>query len=182
MVRQFIKDLYRGLCSSFNGIGFWFGAVYAICFLVLPAFDLGAKVNAITAIIPLSWRLLILFGFVFISAILTSYSMYKKQQQKIEELQNDSKPTRNSKTNTKQEIRDFLESLNPEILQRIDAKEKVIVIHADIETQTGLIMLSKLPDFDKYLSFEKPRFYESYALNCEPMKIYHLCPKDALIK
>jgi hypothetical protein len=81
MFGRFLKEeLWHGLCSYYNGIGLWFSALYAIFGLLLPTFDLGSKMNAILAIIPFPYRLLILFGFIFISVILTWYWSYKKQQ------------------------------------------------------------------------------------------------------
>lgn len=87
MVWEFIKDLFKGFCRSYNGIGIWFGALSAVFFWLSPNFDLGGKVNATIAIISLPYRLLIVFGFVFVSVILTSYSLYKKQQLIIDGLQ-----------------------------------------------------------------------------------------------
>jgi hypothetical protein len=87
MVKQYIKDLFAGFCRSYDGIGFWFGAISAILLLLLPSFDLGGKMNATLTIMSLSSRLLIVFGFIFISVILTSYSIYKKHREEIADLQ-----------------------------------------------------------------------------------------------
>ena len=86
MVWKFIKDLFKGFCRSYDGIGIWFSALSAALFWLFPSFDSGVKMNAIIATISLPYRLLIVLGFIFISVILTSYSLYNNQQKDIESL------------------------------------------------------------------------------------------------
>jgi hypothetical protein len=181
MVWRFIKELFRGFIHSYNGIGFWLGAVSVICWRLLPLFDLGSKVDAIIAAISLPWRLLILLGFIFISVILTSYSMYKKYHQA-------------AKTDIKQEIRTFLESINPLILQKIDAGEKEIIVSIIPDTHIKLVSLSQQKtDFDKFLSFEWSGYVsgkcDSIIEDLSPTghirpetTEYYLHPKDVLKK
>ena len=88
MVWKFIKDFFKGFFISYNSVGLWFGAVSVICLWLLPTFNLGDEVDTIIATISLPYRLLILLGFIFISVILTSYSLYKKPQKKTKDLQN----------------------------------------------------------------------------------------------
>ena len=69
-------------------------------------------------------------------------------QQKIEE---------NSKVKQgiKQEMRTFLESISPEILRRIDAGRKEILVCISTQDAVKLSNLSERVDFDKYLSFRQ---------------------------
>lgn len=94
--------------------------------------------------------------------------------------------------NTKQEIRTLLESINPLILQKVDARQKEIPMRIGIATQIKLSELSKYPDFDKFLSFKKTKktiigngqagnFIKE--LDEDSFSVgYYLYPKDALIK
>ena len=94
--------------------------------------------------------------------------------------------------NTKQEIRTSLESINPLILQKIDARQKEIHVRIGVATQIKLSELSKQPDFDKYLSFKKTKrtimgdgqvkgIIKELDEN-SLATVYYLYPKDALIK
>ena len=56
------------------------GAVFAVLWLVLPEFDMGATMNALLVIIPFPYRLVILLLLINISLVMTSYSFYKKQR------------------------------------------------------------------------------------------------------
>ena len=55
----------------------------------------------------------------------------------------------------RRKIRNFLKLLNPEILQRINAKEKEIIVSMTVPQETELINLSKIVLFNKFLSIEK---------------------------
>jgi hypothetical protein len=89
MLRQFIRELWHRIRSSYDGIGLWIGAIITILQWLLPTFKLGDKVNAIVATISLTCRLLILQSCLFVSVILASYSLYKKQEEKIKEHQDE---------------------------------------------------------------------------------------------
>ncbi len=61
-----------------------------------------------------------------------------------------------AKTDTKQDIRTFLEDINSEILQKVDAGQKRILISVSIPKQIELLGLSKQHlDFSNYLSFRQ---------------------------
>lgn len=216
MVKQFIKELWHNLCSFRNSLGLWFSAGATILFWLLPTLNLGSKVNDIVATISLPYRLLILLGGIFVSVIFTSYSMYKKREQIISDLQNEmakSQKDQNEKGNIggfaglikaekgkitisdcksdvrfiaksdiKQEIRNFLESIDPTILQRIDAKEKEIFISTNSYQSNKLMQLSEHSDFDEFLSFEKEKSGVIFSSRQGTITGYHLYPKDALIK
>lgn len=79
MVRRFIKELWHNIRSTYDGIGFWLGAIVSILWLVLPTFNLGEKVNTVISTISLTCRLLIIQSCLFVSVILASYRIYKKQ-------------------------------------------------------------------------------------------------------
>jgi hypothetical protein len=173
MAWHFIKNLFKSIFASLNGITTWIGIISFYLLWLLPKSNVGDKVNITIATISLSSRLLILLGFIFISILLTFYSTYKKQQRKIDEL--------GGIKDTKQEIRNFLESINPKILEMVNNGQKEILLSINIPNEVELIRLSKLPDFDKFLLFEKYGFGD-YMLNCTPFVGYRLYPKDALIK
>jgi hypothetical protein len=125
--------------------------------------------------LPVSWLIVIILIILILWLFEASYSIYKKREEKINELSGNNR-------DIKQEIRNFLESIKfvgPEILNKIDAKEEEIVVQMNILNQIKLTELSEHPDFDKFLFFEKG---SSYTLNSEQMAAYHLYPKDALRK
>jgi uncharacterized membrane protein (DUF106 family) len=83
MIWQFIKDLLYGIFLSLNSITTWIGFA-SLAFFFLPRLE--GKVNKrVRKIKP--YALYILSYSILISVIFTSYSMYTKKQQKIDELQ-----------------------------------------------------------------------------------------------
>ena len=62
---------------------------------------------------------------------------------------------KNLQINTKQYIRTFLKSVNPEILQKIDMGQKEIYVFISPAVEVKLNDLSKLLGFNKFLSFNK---------------------------
>jgi hypothetical protein len=173
---QFIKDLFWGVFWSPNSIATWIGVVSSV-FFFFPVWE-GKMKDTIKP-----YRITILLGFILISVMLTSYSLYEN------------KPTvQNAKTDTKQDIRFLLESINPEILQKIDTKQKEIRILISIPNEVELKGLSKRPDFNKFLSFKQCQcgdikdsnsYVKNYIneLNDDSWRVgYCLYPKDALIK
>ena len=124
----------------------------------------------------------ILLVFILISTILTSYSMYTNKQ------------SIQSQQDTKQKIRTLLESISPEILQRIDAGRKKILVCISTQDAVKLSNLSKRVDFDKYLSVKQITIEDDsngledpniFIENDEYIWVnngHYLYPKDALIK
>lgn len=97
--------------------------------------------------------------------------------------------------NTKQGLRTFLESVNPEILQRIDKGGTEILTILSASSHVKLVNLSEQPDFNNYLSFkhigdEENDFndFEDPNVFVEGDKMhiwtqaYYFYPKDALVK
>ena len=204
---EFIKELLQGTFWSYNSIGSWLGFAVFIFWLFLPKLKWQGKVKKGLEAISWPYRLLIILGLLFISVILTSYSMYTNKerrnvdlQKEITTLQNDlldaqkqaqTAPITTIKPVTKQEIRVFLESINPEILRKIDIRQKEIPILIGAVKQVKLSNLSERPDFKNFLSFT--RGYGSVVgggsngyideLGESGMKSrYILCPKDALVQ
>ncbi|MGD0551847.1 MAG: hypothetical protein ABSB25_04265 [Sedimentisphaerales bacterium] len=94
--------------------------------------------------------------------------------------------------NTKHDIRTFLESINPVILQKIDTGQKEIHVLISIPKQMKLSDLSERSDFSKFLSFKRSGdvslgggqingFINELNQN-GAMDGYYLYPKDALVK
>lgn len=98
--------------------------------------------------------------------------------------------------NIKQEIRTFLESISPQILDKIDAKEKKIRIWLSSTSENKLSRLAEHTDFENFLSFEKANknmvLYENLEGDFNGflkgrnetglLEGYYLSPKDALVK
>ncbi|MGA2173228.1 MAG: hypothetical protein ABSG82_09525 [Sedimentisphaerales bacterium] len=97
------------------------------------------KTKKILEAVPWSYRFLIILGLLFVSVTLTSYSIYKKIPN----------------VDTKQEIRIFLKSIDPNILQMIDAGKKEIHIFISKPKIMKLFDLYTYPDFNKFLSFQR---------------------------
>ena len=93
---------------------------------------------------------------------------------------------------TRKEIRTLLESVNPEILKRIDEGQKEIPVRFNTIAQVKLSELSNHQDFYRFLDFKKTGSIVSGANYTgsfigEPNEIsftecYYLYPKDALIR
>jgi hypothetical protein len=172
---EFIKyywGLIRFAVEGAWGFSQLFAAILALAggYVAYRHPEWGATVNNLLWIVPC-----VIFVVLFvIRLILAPYEKDKQRQQEISKLIGNNK-------NIKQQIRNFLESIAPNILQKIDAKEKEIGISIDIPNQVELMRLSKLPDFDKYLAFKEYQFGD-YMLNCTPFKGYILYPKDEIIK
>jgi hypothetical protein len=185
---QFIKDLFKGFISSYSSITTLLSFVVFILWLLLPKLKVEGKMKQTKKIlesIPWSYRLLIVLGLLFISVILTSYSMYENKQLQINELIAN---TTNVKPVTKQEIRSFLEDVNSEILQKIDTGRKEIRILISIPKEVKLLNLSERLDFNKFLSFKQCQCDDVHSskdyiieLNDLSWKVgYCLYAKDAL--
>jgi hypothetical protein len=120
-----------------------------------------------------------------ISFIFYTYVMLPRKNDLIALLQEENKKLKSKDGNTqkpvtREEVRTFFESIAPEILQEIDAKQKEIRVDMSILQEIKFIELSERPDFGKYLSFTKED--GSYTWNCVQMTVYYIFPKDALIK
>ncbi|MGB8225511.1 MAG: hypothetical protein WCE45_01395 [Sedimentisphaerales bacterium] len=103
---------------------------------------------------------------------------------------------------TKQEMRSFLESVNPEILKMVDAKQREIYVLFSDPTRKGFFDLANRPDFNKFLSHRKTddtflgeqqivrhkrdvndsNYYINELGQYGIREGYCLYPKDALIK
>jgi hypothetical protein len=119
-------------------------------------------------------------------------------QDQIDKLEKEKQPNSIDVTNitpvTKQEIRTFLESINPEILQRIDLGQKKILVCISTQDTVKLSNLSERVDFDKYLSVKQITFEDdSNDLGDPNISIendeylwvnngHYLYPQDALRK
>jgi hypothetical protein len=93
-------------------------------------------------------------------------------------IKDEKKKTISNKGDIKQQIRAFLEALNPEILQRIDTGRKEIEIELLAREIHILMRLSEHLDFDKFLRFEETggTVYRERGR----LTIYRIYPKDAL--
>ncbi len=184
---EFIKELLRGVLWSYQGIASWCSFALFILWFLLPKFRWGGKIKQRLEAVSWLYRLLILLVLLHIITIVTSYFMYTSQQQKIEKLLG-------VKQDIKQEIRTCLESINPEILQRIDAGRKKILVCISMQDAVKLSNLSERVDFDKYLSFrqatlegdfnglEDPNIFIENVKYMWVSNGHYLYPKDALIK
>jgi hypothetical protein len=133
------------------------------------------------------YAIYILPWFIVANAILVSYSFYKDARTQVSNAD-----LLNAKPVTKQEIRSFLESINPEILKRIDEGQTEIHIAICSYKCKDLKDLSKRLDFDNYLRY-KPT--GDVCMGCDRLKDYildlercgqkdghYFYPKDALRK
>jgi hypothetical protein len=149
---QFVKELLLGVFWSVNSITTWIGfapLIFFFCPLVW-----GVKMKVILKRMKF-YALYILPWFIMVSVILTSYSMYENKQQQINGLQ-EQIDNINTQTDakTKQDIRNFLEAVNPEILHRIDSGAGIIAVRIDLWAENRLKALREnCPNFNKYLFF-----------------------------
>lgn len=168
---KFITDLLWGVFFSYYSIFTWIGLVSSI-FLFFPRLE-GTMKDRLANARP--YALSILLAFILISTILTSYSMHGNIH------------------NTKQDIRSFFESINPEILHRVDTSRDEIPVLLGSQDQLKLSELSKRSDFDSYLSARKGK--DGVIVDGRPttnelrrmgqtgyMDRYYFYPKDALAK
>jgi hypothetical protein len=188
---EFIKEMLWGVLWSYQSIAFWFGFALLILWFILPKIRWEGKMKQKLGAASWPGRLLIILGFLYISTIITSYKMYTRQQQTITKLQ---ETQTLKKQDTKQEIRTFLESINPEILRRIDKGQEEILTYIKAN-YVKLAILSEHPDFEKYLSFrhinndkddftdfDDPNIFIDGDVHFSWIDAYYLYPKDALIK
>lgn len=132
---------------------------------------------------------------VFIGFIAAGYELYIEEKEKTAEAQKQLNDLQKRLYDTKQEIRTFLESVNPAILQKIDAGEKEFCVGFGALKQVELADLSKRPDFGRFLLFRKgsnlgylhtangkfgPLILELGQMGI--LEEYYLYPKDVLIK
>jgi hypothetical protein len=188
---MFIADLLKGTFLSINGVVTWIGiAAFLLSFFPIREGNVKTfieKHRKTYAFYAFPW-------FILISVIITSYSMNEDKQQQITNLQktqNKISNTDTQKTITKQDMRTFLESINPTILQAIDNGEKEINVCLGTIKEAKFIELSGHPDFDKFLSFKqiqgttvgknRPGFITESGQQ-GIMNNYCLYPKDALVK
>lgn len=103
----------------------------------------------------MSWpsRFLFLLMGLTISIILTAHSMYIDQANQKATLKQITSPI--VKPVTKQELRTFLESISPLILDQIDTKEKVIGVWLGNRGEDKLLDLSERPGFDNLISIKR---------------------------
>lgn len=181
---KYITDLLKGVFWSFNSITTWLGIVSFI-FLFFPKLEWKMK-DRLAKIRP--YAIHILWGCILISVITTSYSMRKNNF-----------ATQNLKTDTKQDIRNFFESINPMILQIVDTRQKKFPILIGVVKEAKLSELSERPDFNKFLKYEQMEWTMFGARHPDANKVlengavvelnqhgtlqgYFLYPKDALVK
>ena len=188
---EFIKELLQGVFWSYQSVASWCGFALFILWILLPKFKWEGKIKQRLGAVSWPYRLLIILVLLFISTICTSYSMYTGQQQTITKLQERQALRRQD---TKQEIRTCLESINPEILQRVDAGRKKILVCINTQDVVRLSNLSERVDFDKYLSFrqvtlednlnelEDPNIYIEKGEYIWVNNGHYLYPKDALMR
>ena len=94
----------------------------------------------------------------------------------------------------KQEIRTVLESISPEILQRIDSRQTEIGVWLGITEQVKLNSISERLGCEQYLTFKKTKYIWIMTSGKHKLNFivpanavgmltgYYLYPKDALIK
>lgn len=182
---EFIKEMLRGVFWSYQSLAFWLGLALFILWLFLPKVKWKNKMKQGFEAVSWSCKLLIILGLLFISTTITSYSMYTDQQKKIEE-------NVKAKQDIRQKIRSCLESIDPEILRRIDAGRKEILVCIGTQDAVKLSNLSERGDFDEYLSFRQVTLKDDFSALEDP-NIYiendkyvwvseghYLYPKDAL--
>lgn len=89
---------------------------------------------------------------------------------------------------TKQEIRTLFEAVSPKILKEIDSGDKDILVAINVPKEVELLNISKRPDFSKYLSLKQEHDrYDAIGCISDPndvgkKSVYHIYPKDALVK
>ncbi len=111
--------------------------------------------------------------------------LLQEQKAKLEkEKQPNGVGVTNIKTVTRQEIRTFLESISPKILQAIDAGQERVYVLISIPEQVELTNLSKQPDFSSFLSFEQSGNVDIHSggNRAGHRDGYYFYPKDALTK
>ncbi len=117
------------------------------------------------------------------------YTIHQNQQQQIIELQKREEVAMTSK----QDIRSFLESINPEILKKIDVGQKEIRIFIGKPNAMKLVDFSTYPNFYKFLFFQqsddktfpdlpKDGFINQLDANEVWLYGYYLYPRDAIKK
>jgi len=86
MVWEFIKELAKGVFSSYSSVTTLLSFVVFIFWLLLPKLKVEGRMKVTKktlGAIPWSYRLLTVLGLLFVSVILTSYSMYNDAHQDI---------------------------------------------------------------------------------------------------
>ena len=177
MVGQFIKDLLERVFFSVYSIPAWIGIISFILFF-FPVRE--RKLKTFLEKYRKPYASYVFPWFIVTSVILASYAFYEEAHRQTP------KPV------TKQEIRTFLESINPDILKMLDAEQEAIHVFMSIPTQIEFIELSKRPDFNKFSSIKKSG---AKCIGGKPetgiikesgengyMDGYYFYPKDALIK
>jgi len=96
--------------------------------------------------------LAVFLSILMIRLIIAPYVMYTEQQQTIMKLR---EAAAQKEQDTKQDIRTFLEIVNPKILTKVDAGQEEIHVYLGASSQAKLKNLSELPNFAKFLSFNQ---------------------------
>jgi hypothetical protein len=130
---------------------------------------------------------LFIISFLVATFLVAPFLESESDKSKLKDASSSQQQTANIKT--KQDIRTFLEAINPQILKKIDVGELVIPILIGWKAHIRLQTLSGYPDFGKFLSYHKAEGYElkmdNYIkeLNDDFLEEkYIFNPKDALIK
>jgi hypothetical protein len=182
-VRYFRDVSCRAIKSAWTILGIILGILTPFSRYIGGKYpDLGATVNNALWIIPLCAFFFLLFTGFFVAG----YNINKEQEKKITDLQK-------QLFDSKQDIRTFLESIHPEILQMVDEGQKEICVGLGDLKQTELADLYERPDFGRFLLFRKCEGSYNYVEPGETMIIelgqglryvvkYYFYPKKALIE
>ncbi len=185
-IAKYYRDVScRAVKSAWAICGYISGVLSPVCgYVGYKHPDWGATVNNALWIVPLCiFPVLLFIGF-----IVTPYKMDKERKREIDDLQK-------QLYGAKQEIRTFLESINPKILQKVDEGQKEICAGIGALKQMELAELSKRQGFGNLLLFRKgsnlgylhtangkfgPLILELGQMGI--LEEYYFYPKDALIK
>ena len=125
--------------------------------------------------------------------LIVPYTMHARDQETMRDLR---KVVENREQGIKQGIRSLLESINPMILTKIDAREEEVKVALGTANETRLQLMSDRPEFSQFLSFKQvddvwimpgrgenatPGFIQDKGEGVQ-FTGYILYPKDALTK
>jgi hypothetical protein len=184
---QYWWHILRSACAGAWGIAQLVAGMLAIAggCMVRNHPQWESKMKNLLWMVPLVAFLLFLVG----NLLYSPYKQYKQQTQIVRQLQD----ARDQKElDRKRKIRTLLESINPEIIQYIDAGYKEIEVFISIPKGLELTELSKRPDFSQFLLYKKgedvnlgTNEVDGYILESGYGGLkehFSLYPKDALIK
>ena len=159
MVVEFLKYWLHNFSVGFHFGGGVFSYISGICAFISAGLFLlkkhyQHKWKRWEQIIMRTAFCLFVISFIIATFLVAPFLKDKSNKQEISELKRDLTAPKQT-LNTKQDIRNFLEAVNPEILQRIDAGQTLIPIRLSFTAEERLKKLSKQPDFNKFLILEK---------------------------